>query len=123
MRRALPILVLAGLLAVPPAGLATNLVPLLRDTPAELFTTQDYELFDAALRTALAETRQDGVVQWSNPETRAGGSMTVVSEYEHGGFPCKRLRVDNHANNRRGHTTFDFCRQDDGRWVLAPMGR
>jgi surface antigen len=122
MTRKLPILILAGLLAAPAPALATNLIPLLRDTPAELFTAGDYELFDAALKQALAEVRQDGVVQWDNPETRASGSVTVVREHQRDGSDCKRLRVDNHANGRKGVTTFDFCRQADGRWVLAPMG-
>jgi surface antigen len=122
MKRALPILILAGLVAVAPGVQATNIIALMRDTPAELFTAKDYEFFDAALKKALDEVRQDGVVQWDNPETRAGGSMTVVREYQRGGDDCKRLRIDNHANSRKGFSTFDFCRQADGRWVLAPMG-
>lgn len=123
MKRALPILIVAGLFAAAPAARAMNLIPLLKDTPAELFTVQDYELFDAALKKALDELRQEGAVQWDNPDTRAGGSVTVVREYQREGSACKRLRLDNHANNRKGHTTFDFCRQADGRWVLAPMGQ
>jgi surface antigen len=120
--RALPILILAGLVAAAPAAQATNIMPLLKDTPAELFTVKDYELFDAALKKALDEVRLDGVAQWNNPETRAGGSVTVVREYQRSGDDCKRLRIDNHANSRKGSSTFDFCRQADGRWVLAPMG-
>lgn len=122
MKRALQILTLAGLVAVAPGVHATNIIALMRDTPAELFTAKDYEFFDAALKKALDEVRQDGIVQWDNPETRAGGSMTVVREYQRGGDDCKRLRIDNHANSRKGFSTFDFCRQADGRWVLAPMG-
>jgi len=122
MKRALPILILAGLFATAPDVRATNLIPLLRETPAELITVRDYELFDIALKKTLAEVGQDGVVQWDNPETRAGGSMTVIREYQREGNACKRLRVDNHANNRKGYTTFDFCHQADDRWVLAPMG-
>jgi len=121
MKRVLPLLTLAALVASAPAVQATNIMSLLRETPAELFTPADYELFDAALRNALADLRQDGVVQWSNPETRAGGSVTVIREYQRDGNACKRLRVDNHANNRKGYTTFDFCHQAEGRWVLAPM--
>lgn len=121
MTNRLPILIMAGLLAAAAPVLATNLMPLLRDTPAELFTARDYELFDDALRKVLAEVRQDGVVQWDNPETRASGSVTVVREYQRGGDDCKRLRVESHADGRKGQSTFDFCRQADGRWVLAPM--
>jgi len=122
MKRALPILILAGLLAAGSAVQATNIMPLLKDTPAEFFTVKDYEFFDAALRKTLDEVRQDGVAQWDNPETRAGGTMTVVREHQHDGNDCKRVRVENHARSRKGVTTFDFCRQPDGRWVLAPMG-
>jgi surface antigen len=123
MKTRLPILILAGVLAAPAPVLATNLIPLLRDTPAELFTAQDYELFDGALRKALAEVRQDGSVQWANPETRASGGVTVLHEYQRDGSDCKRLRVESQANGRKGFSTFDFCRQADGRWVLAPMGK
>jgi surface antigen len=97
-----------------------NLIPLLRDTPAEFFTEQDYALFDSALRKALDELATDGVAQWENPQTRAAGSVTVGQEFERAGSPCKRLRIENRANHRVGRTTFDFCRQADGRWVLAP---
>ena len=48
--------------------------------------------------------------------------MTVVREQQHEGNDCKRLRIDNQANNRKGHSTLDFCRQADGRWMITPMG-
>lgn len=120
MTRALPILIFAGVAAVAPTVSAMNLMPLLQDTPAQLFTSRDYELFDGALRSALNETRQDGVVQWSNPDSRAAGSVTVLKEYERRGESCKRLRVESQANNRKAQTIYEFCRQADGRWVLAP---
>lgn len=120
MQKRFPILVLTSLLVGFPAASAMNLIPLLRDTPAELFTEQDYALFDGALRKALDELTTDGVAQWENPQTRAAGSVTVGQEFERAGSPCKRLRVESRANHRVGHTTFDFCRQADGRWVLAP---
>lgn len=120
MKRVLSLLALTGLLAAAPAGRAMNLVPLLRDTPAELFTVQDYEYFDGALKKALDELGQDGAAQWENPETGAGGTVTVTQEFQRGGSGCKRLRVESRARQRRGYTVFDFCRQADGRWVLAP---
>jgi surface antigen len=124
MKRPFPILILAGLFAAAPGGVpAMNLTPLLQDTPAQLFTVQDYGLFDVALKKALDEARQAEVVQWENPETRAGGSVTVVQEYQREGNACKRLRIDNRAGQRVGYSVFDFCRQADGRWVLAPMGQ
>jgi len=121
MKRAFPILVLAGALFAVPAVQAMNLIPLLRDTPAQYFTEEDYALFDGALRTALNELATDGVTEWSNPATRAGGRVSVIQQYERHGSPCKRLRVENHANNSKGLSTLDFCRHTDGRWVLAPM--
>jgi hypothetical protein len=121
MKRVLPILVLAGLCAAAPAGRAMNLVPLLKDTPVELFTLNDYELFDGALKKALDELGQGGVAEWENPATLAGGSVTVVQEYRRGVDACKRMRIDSRARQRKGYTVFDFCRQADGRWVLAPM--
>jgi surface antigen len=123
MKRVLPILILAGLTLAAPAGRAMNLVPLLRDTPAELFTVNDYELFDAALKKALDELGLGMAEQWENPETLAGGSVTVVQEYLRDDHACKRLRIDNRARQRKGYAIFDFCRQADGRWVLAPMGQ
>jgi surface antigen len=120
MKRALPILILAGLCAAVPPTLAMNLEPLLRDTPAELFTVQDYEYFDVALKKALEELGQDGSAQWENPQTLAGGTVTVIQEFQREGSACKRLRVENRARQRRGFTVFDFCRRADGRWALAP---
>ena len=120
MKRALPALILAGLFAAAPAGRAMNLEPLLRDTPAGLFTVQDYEYFDVALKKALDELGQNEAAQWENPATRAGGTVTVIQEFQREGSACKRLRVENRARERRGFTVFDFCRRADGRWVLAP---
>jgi len=74
MKRALPILILAGLFATAPDVRATNLIPLLRETPAELFTVRDYELFDIALKKTLAEVGQDGVVQWDNLKPAQGAA-------------------------------------------------
>lgn len=121
MKRAVPVLALAGLLAAAPGAWGMNLIPLLQNTPAELFTEQDYALFDGALGKALGELGTNEVTQWENPQSRASGSVTVVRQYERAGSACKRLLVENRANHREGHTTFDFCRQPDGKWVLAPM--
>ena len=67
MKRALPVLALAGLVA---AVQATNIMSLLRDTPAELFTARDYEFFDAALTKALPQAKVIGEVVKQEGEAR-----------------------------------------------------
>jgi surface antigen len=120
MKRLFSTLACAALCAWVPAAAAMNLIPLLQDTPAQFYTDEDYALFDGALKQALNELGPQGAAQWENPRTGAGGTVTVREQFEQGGAPCKRLRLESHARNRRGDTTMTFCRHNDGRWVLPP---
>jgi hypothetical protein len=70
---------------------------------------------------ALAGQPVGEPVHWENPATSASGSITVVEEFEAGGRPCKRLRIENRANGQTGTGLWQYCREPDGRWELSSI--
>jgi surface antigen len=121
MRLHLRNLIFASLVVLGLPAQAFNIYPLFRDTPAERFDDRDIDLFLAAKSKALTEQPVGEPVQWENPATSAGGSITVVEELEAGGRPCKRLRVENRANGRSATGVWQYCREPDGRWELSSI--
>lgn len=122
MRISLGILVTAFALSASPAY-AVNWISVLKNTPAERFDEEDIKLFLEAGRKALDETPDNQSVSWQNPNTKAGGELTVLKGYESKGNSCKEVRVRNHAEGRKNDVTLSFCKVEN-RWRLvgAPSG-
>ena len=117
MRVRLGVLVIAfGFFASP--AFAVNWIPVLKNTPAERFDDEDLRLFLDAGRKALNDAPDNQPVTWENPNTKAGGELTVLKRYESKGMPCKTVRVRNHAAGRKSDATLNACRVDN-RWRLV----
>ena len=108
-------LVLA-LLAAPAA--AQNWVTLLKNTPAERYDEEDLRIFLDTARKALAEGKENDVLRWENPRTRARGAFTVLRVFEWQSHPCKEVRVYSEAGGRKGANDRSLC-QVDGKWRLV----
>jgi surface antigen len=121
MRRHLRYLIVASLSVLALPAQAFNIYPLFRDTPAERFNDRDIDLFLEAKGKALAGQPVGEPVRWENPATSASGSITVIEEFEAGGRPCKRLRIENRANGQTGTGLWQYCREPDGRWELSSI--
>jgi len=98
-------------------ALAQNWVGLLKNTPAERFDEDDLRIFMDAGRKALNDTPDNQSVTWENPHTKAGGQITVLRSFESKGLPCKEVRVQNHAQGRKGDNKLNLCKKD-GKWRL-----
>lgn len=103
--------------AATPLALAQNWVGLLKNTPAERFDEDDLRIFMDAGRKALNDTPDNQSVTWENPQTKAGGQITVLRSFESKGLPCKEVRVQNHAQGRKGDNKLNLCKKD-GKWRL-----
>lgn len=123
-RNRLAALFLLGVLPIlmaAPIQAATELV-WLKDAPVRYFTDRDWELARNAIQEALEATVDGATTTWENPETGHHGSIMPVSTSGEGDDRCRKAKIANHANNRDGGGTFDFCRRPDGTWGMVESG-
>ena len=96
---------------------------LLKGTPFEMFNETDMKMFLEASHKALDVAPLNDIVIWSNPDTKAGGDLTAVSQFK--GMvqsqerECKLVRVRVQAKGRNTNTNVNVC-QIDGKWTLVP---
>jgi surface antigen len=120
MRIGLGILVMAFAFVASPA-FAVNWISVLKNTPAERFDEEDLRLFLEAARKTLNDTPDNQSVSWQNPNTKAGGELTILKSYESKGQPCKSMRIRNHAAGRKNDVTLNACKVENlWRLVGAP---
>ena len=110
-------LLFIALVAFTPAALAQNWVGVLKNTPAERFDDEDLRLFMDTARKLLRDGKDHETVTWENPDTKAGGEITLLRSFESKGRPCKEVRVRNHAQGRKGDSKVSLC-QVDGKWRM-----
>ncbi len=88
--------------------------------PASHFTPEDWELLRKAGREALDQAADGDTRGWNNPATGFFGTLQPLNTYEKDGASCRRTEVYNNAKDASGTTRFDFCKQPDGTWKIAP---
>jgi surface antigen len=81
----------------------------------------------AILREALSDAlnnRADGEsVEWVNPETEHGGTITLVDTHEDFGTICRSIRTRSRAAGRSGGGNYRLCKAEDDTWQFAPNRR
>ena len=88
-------------------------------TPAAKFTSDDWQLFYAALDSIAAAETNGSTQSWSNPKTGSSGKLELQSSFQASdGRSCKRLRITNHAADLDGVTTMNICRSGTGKWLF-----
>lgn len=86
------------------------------------FTDADFDLLRGALGRALASEQMDVAFDWSNPKTRAGGTITPLRTLTRDDAPCRELRVATVHPKAKSEGVYTLCRKQ-GRWMLAGPGR
>jgi surface antigen len=104
------------------AVLAQNLDFLSR-APIAQMSEDDQALFRSTFDEALDTTPDGGVVEWRNPDTDAGGTITVLDTHEDYGTTCRTLRTVTEAGGRKGSGNYRLCRAEDNTWQFAPLRR
>jgi len=81
----------------------------------------------AILREAISDAlnnRADGEsVEWVNPETEHGGTITLVDTHEDYGTICRSVRTRSRAAGRSGGGNYRLCKAEDDTWQFAPNRR
>jgi surface antigen len=90
----------------------------LKDTPASRFTEQDWALMRAAHAEALEHGADGTETRWENPQSGNTGSITPLNTTEGENGVCREARIVNRAGNASGDSTYVFCRQGDGSWMV-----
>jgi hypothetical protein len=116
-RRRAAAAVLAGIVST--AAFAQNSLGFLRDAPVGYFISDDFALMQTATSTVLRGTDRGTTKSWHNPTTGNRGSITLLASFvSTEGRDCKRLRVDNYAEEISGSSVVKVCRFPDGGWLI-----
>ncbi|KPK38093.1 MAG: hypothetical protein AMJ69_09400 [Gammaproteobacteria bacterium SG8_47] len=94
-----------------------------QEGPLQRLSDADFALFEQTLIRALDETQDGEVLKWQGAESGAYGSFQPLESYEADGVRCRVMRMFSRAGDRQGEMVFDFCRQPDGAWKVAPRRR
>ena len=89
-------------------------------SPLKFFTDQDWDLMRSTARRTLDNADDGTTATWSNPETGASGSITVINTYEEEGRRCRKTKFFNSARGLTGTGIFRLCKVEDGTWKVAP---
>ena len=116
MIRLAALIVLAALSIAP--SYSQSWRSMLKNTPAERFTDEDWAIYLTQVRKTLSEAPDNSTATWENPKTRRRGEMTVLRSYESQGRRCRELRVKNEGDGRKSDNTFNLC-SVDGKWRLV----
>ncbi|MET0543113.1 MAG: hypothetical protein ABWZ88_15320 [Variovorax sp.] len=94
-----------GLAHALPQSLASGM----RETPLSKYTKTDIDLLTKAAYQTL-DSGKDGVaVEWSNPGTPNGGTLTPSADPK-GRAGCRVLLVDNHHASLRATGSYLLCK-------------
>lgn len=69
--------------------------------------------------TKALETGQDGQTQtWSNPKTKASGTVKPTKTFTKDGMRCRAAEFTTSAGGQRGASTWTLCNTKEG-WKVA----
>ena len=90
-------------------------------SPVSYFTDKDWEIAKETARNALDNTADGETVSWDNPDSKNRGSMTPVSTSNVDGKSCRAMKIENHSRNgMSGSGVYDFCKDAENKWRIAP---
>jgi surface antigen len=75
-------------------------------------------IFREALDAALGKGADGAMVEWSNPETGAGGQIKPLKSFERDGKPCRTVSVANKAKGRKSSGEYTLCKPDQ-KWLVT----
>ena len=86
--------------------------------PLGKLTKSDIDIARAEFRKAL-DTGKDGqTFTWSNPETKASGTVKPTKTFTKDGMRCRATEFKTSAGGEKGASTFNLCSTKDG-WKIA----
>ena len=118
-RKALPLLL--ALLIVTQVAWPSDWGALLSGKAITDLNEDDLRDHLAAVNALLEAPLPAAPVEWSNPQTGAGGRLEVIGRPHIEGFAeCRRVRTSVHSRKYKAETrTWTACRGADGEWGLT----
>ena len=90
----------------------------LANGPLGHLTKNDITIARAEIKKAL-ETGKDGqTFAWTNPETKASGTIKPTKTFTKDGMRCRATEFATSAGGERGASTWNLCSTKDG-WKVA----
>lgn len=90
---------------------------LMNNSPAALFTDQDWTLLKEQARKVLNNEESDFSGFWKNPESGHSGSVKSIGEIvKNKNTQCRDLQFINETSNSVTTTKTTVCKQNDGQW-------
>ena len=103
--------------SLPTTTLAVNELFMARG-PLGNLKKSDITIARAAIRTTL-DTGKDGETStWSNPETKASGTIKPTKTFTKDGMRCRATEFTTSAGGERGASTWNLCSTKDG-WKVV----
>ena len=121
MHRYLLITIIVACVAIADAG-AQNIGFMSRG-PVAFLSDAERELLRETVRNALENAADGDEIEWENPESGHGGTITMLNTHEDYGTTCRTVRSRTRAAGRSGGGTYRLCRASDGTWQFAPPRR
>ncbi len=88
----------------------------LKDAPVANFTEEDFRLQREAVEAVLESTEPSAERTWRNEKSGNHGSVKLLSSSTVAQQPCRRIRVESYARGRKGASTWNVCRTENGDW-------
>ena len=92
----------------------------LENSPIEAFTDSDWVMLKETARKALDSGKDGDTALWVNHDTGHSGSITPLNTVDNNSLPCRNTKFFNSADGRTGSSTTRLCKQQDGKWKIAP---
>jgi len=110
----------AFMLSISPPAFALGGLEFLAKSPIAYFTPEDSKLFKTTLYDLLNNKPDGKTVRWSNQETEHFGKIKSTRTFAQKGSTCRTIMFFNSAGGKTGQGKFNFCKQEDGSWKIAP---
>jgi surface antigen len=73
------------------------------------------------MNEALEDTPDGQKLEWRNPDTGAGGTITVVDTHNDYDTTCRTIHTATEAGGRKGAGSYRLCLAEDQTWQFAPL--
>jgi len=119
MRRSGLLLALLVICSIAGTALANNTWFATRGAVANM-TDEDREYLKKATDKILNKQADGTSLEWSNPESGAGGKLQVAGTHQDFGTTCRLLRMTNTSKGISRTGDFRLCADNEGIWRFAP---
>lgn len=87
----------------------------LKDAVVTDFSKKDFKMFSKTIGQAV-ESATPVTLQWSNPETKASGTVKSGAIAVKSGKECREVIIESQTGGKKDTNTHTFCKNEKGKW-------